>query len=128
MNCPKCGGALDEGNLSCVSCGATFELVERQARVAEVPSDYVQVMRIEDPAVGAVVTSLLEAEGIPVIVVNDRTQDLIGLGRFAMGYNPLLGPALAYVEQKNEEAARALIAQQWPLEAVPPGEQGGANG
>jgi Putative prokaryotic signal transducing protein len=119
MNCPKCGGTLDEGNLRCASCGAAFELVEREVRGEDMASDYIEVLRIEDPTMGPVVTSLLEAEGIPVVVVNDATQDLIGLGRFASGYNPLLGPAVVCVERKNEDAARALIAEQWPAETVP---------
>ncbi|MFN8587188.1 MAG: DUF2007 domain-containing protein [Candidatus Eisenbacteria bacterium] len=69
----------------------------------------VTVLETHDPLLTPVVKSLLEAEGIPCVVLNEFTQDLLG-SRLVLGYNPVLGPMRVQVESANEEAARELIA------------------
>ena len=71
----------------------------------------VTVLETHDALLTPVVKSMLEAEGIPCVVLNEFPQDLIG-SRLVLGYNPLLGPMRVQVEAQYAEAARELIASQ----------------
>lgn len=83
----------------------------------------VTVLETHDALLTPVVKSMLEAEGIPCVVLNEFPQDLIG-SRLVLGYNPLLGPMRVQVESQHAEAARDLIALQLsPAETDALGEE-----
>ncbi len=110
MKCPNCGHELPETAERCPACSAELvddDVVEVGAEGAE---ELVTVLESTDPTLWPVVKSLLESEGIECWVENERMQDLVGVGRVLMGYNPITGPAYLQVAPKDEEAARALIA------------------
>jgi len=70
-----------------------------------------------DPAMLPVVESLLAANRIPFVVANETTQDILGLGRVAWGYNAAIGPPELRVAAAHVAAARELIASAVPVPA-----------
>lgn len=109
MYCPRCGGEFREGVARCSDCGVDLvpgELTRsNDFRLEEPPADPVIVFTAGDATLLAVARSLLESERIPHFVRGEGLQDLIGLGRFGSGFNPLLGPG--EIEVPASEAARA---------------------
>ncbi len=113
MNCKSCGHALDDGATRCPACGAEVELFEA-GDPGRVPDALVTVLETQDATLVPVVRTLLEAEGIPVVVENEELLEMIGLVRFPADDNPIVPHAIIQVAAEDAEAARALIAHHMP--------------
>jgi hypothetical protein len=57
----------------------------------------------------ALAKSMLDDAGIQYYAKNERTEDLIGLGVFGTGYNPIIGPVELQVLEQNAEEAKNLL-------------------
>lgn len=109
MKCPNCGHELSESAERCTACNAELVRDEAVEPADEPMPDLVTVLESKDPTLWPVVKALLEAEGIECCVENEHMQDLIGLGRFGTGFNPIVGPVYLQVAPEDEAAARELI-------------------
>jgi hypothetical protein len=69
----------------------------------------VTVFSTGNHALIAVAKSLLDDAGIEYYAMNERTEDLIGLGVFGTGYNPVIGPIEIQVLEENAEEAKNLL-------------------
>ena len=113
MFCPKCGGEYVEGATQCWNCDVA--LVDSPPSTdtppaPEPPRDLETVFRCSHPGLVAVAKSILTSADIPFVVINEATQDLIGLGRFPAGFNIALGPVEIMVPRSDIEDAAALLA------------------
>jgi len=57
----------------------------------------------------ALAKSILDDAEIKYYVKNERTEDLIGLGVFGTGYNPIIGPVEFQVLENDAEEAKKLL-------------------
>jgi hypothetical protein len=124
MICPRCGTTYPAGTTRCAACAVDLDATaapEGADRAEWV--ELVTVYRAADPSELEVLHSLLEAEQIPCVIRDERSQDLVGLGRLPFGVNLATGPALLLVPAEMAEAARELIADhgaEIPAEQEPP--------
>ena len=109
MECPYCGSVVTPGAQACTQCEVRIVWNGDEAEF-QVPDSFVPVFVAYDAAMLPVVESLLAANGIPFVVPNDTTQDLVGLGRAGIGYNPIIGPPTVKVPSDRAQTARELIA------------------
>jgi hypothetical protein len=110
VNCPNCGHEIPESAERCPACNLELAGIPDDAGADPLPDELVTVLESGDPTLIPVVRSLLEAEGIHCVVENEMLQDMMGGGRFGMGFNPVVGPVHVRVAPEDEEAARALLA------------------
>lgn len=68
------------------------------------------MFRTGNPVLVAVAKVALDAEGIRYVVEGEGVQDLIGMGRFPVGYNAVTGPVRIQVAAQNAERARLALA------------------
>lgn len=108
MLCPQCGTDNPEGLDKCAECNASL-IVE----TLEPDEDLVPVLVTNDAASLAVAKSLLDAEGIECEIEGESGQETLGLGPLPGA----TGPMRLMVAHRDEEAARALLAQQDPTAA-----------
>lgn len=57
----------------------------------------------------ALAKSILDEAEIKYLVMNEGVQDLVGLGVFGTGFNPLTGPVQIKVLPDDEEQAKELL-------------------
>jgi hypothetical protein len=57
----------------------------------------------------ALAKSVLDEAGIEYLVKNEGVQDLMGIGVFGTGFNPITGPVQIQVLPSNEEYAKDLL-------------------
>ena len=57
----------------------------------------------------AVAKSMLDEAEIKYLIKNEGVQDLVGLGVFGTGFNPLTGPIQIQVLPEDETYAKALL-------------------
>lgn len=70
----------------------------------------VTVFSTANPVLIAVAKVALDAEQIRYVVEGEGVQDLIGWGRFPVGYNAVTGPVRIQVAAENAERAREALA------------------
>ena len=104
MQCPSCGEELAPGQADCARC--TADDTGRPAPPADPNIQLVTVFSAGDPALIALVRSLLDGEGIEYAVRADDVQDLFGWGRVGASFNVVTGPAEFLV--REEDAGRAM--------------------
>ncbi len=109
MRCPDCGTSITPQAETCLQCGVRIVWDGGTAEFYP-PETFVPVFVAYDPAMLPVVESLLTANGIPFVVPNEVTQDIMGLGRLAGGYNLIVGPPVVRVSSEHAQAASKLIA------------------
>ena len=109
LKCPYCGTAVIAGAESCTQCESRITWSGDEATFIT-PDTFVPVFTAREPTTLPVVKSLLEANGIPFTVTNELTQDVLGLGRAGLGFNPIVGPPVIRVPAEHEAAARELIS------------------
>ena len=123
MFCPKCGAEYRPGFTRCFDC--ELDLVDeppqrhkkREKQPREESSlrqpvalvDAVPVYRSGHPGRVALAQSILQSAGVPFVVLNEATQDFVGLGRFPAGFNIALGPIEILVSRPDAEDARLLL-------------------
>jgi hypothetical protein len=71
--------------------------------------ELVPIFRAGDEGKIVLAKSLLESEGIEYLVRGDGLQDLFGLGRLAIGFSNVVGPAEFVVRKADEARARELL-------------------
>ncbi|HJQ40873.1 MAG TPA: DUF2007 domain-containing protein [Thermoanaerobaculia bacterium] len=82
--------------------------------------ELVKIYEGGNPALLAVIESVLDDAGIEYSTTSENLQDLIGGGRFGFGgFNYLIGPVKFFVRAADESEARALLDQ---LKDEPPPE------
>jgi hypothetical protein len=121
MHCPNCGTEVQPGATQCRQCEIPIAW-DGDTATFQVPGEDVPVFVAKDPTMLPVIESLLEVNGIPFVVANGVTQDLIGWGQFNLGYNPITGPPIVKVHAQHAEAARELIASASTVPAEPDAE------
>ncbi|MDD5361437.1 MAG: DUF2007 domain-containing protein [Ignavibacteria bacterium] len=57
----------------------------------------------------ALAKSVLDEAGIEYLIKNEGVQDLMGIGVFGTGFNPITGPVQIQVLPSNEEYAKDLL-------------------
>jgi len=57
----------------------------------------------------ALAKSILDEAGIEYLIKNEGVQDLMGIGVFGTGFNPITGPVQIQVLPSSEEYARELL-------------------
>ena len=113
MHCPNCGSEVQPRADKCPQCEIAVAW-DGDVATFQMPEDDVPVFVARDPAMLPVIESLLEVNGIPFIVNNEATQDLLGWGKVNVGYNPITGPPVVLVPAEHAESARELIATASP--------------
>ena len=85
--------------------------------------DFITIFASGDEGRLALAQTYLDAAGIRYAVRDESSQDLLGLGRYGTGFNPLTGPARIEVAPSDQEIAvdvlRDLIREE--TEGVNPG-------
>jgi hypothetical protein len=120
MYCKSCRSEYRSGIERCSDCGAELlpgDLPDPpDLRLKEPPPDPVTVFTSRDPALLPVVRSILESEEVPFFVRGEELQDLFGIGRLGLGFNPIVGPIEIQVQAADAERARELLAEIEPSE------------
>src|SRR5713101_2596356 len=119
MYCPNTGcpdaqrtGKLAEyvaGTTRCSDCGSVLVEANPAQPTGESPAqidNFVPLIALHDAALASVVQSVLASAGIPLVI-----QDLFGVGRLGVGFNPITGPAVLSVESSRLDEARELLRQ-----------------
>lgn len=78
----------------------------------------VTVFKSGHEALVALAKSMLDEAGIKYLIKNEGVQDLLGLGVFGTGFNPLTGPMQIQVLPDDEETARELLKDVEASESV----------
>ena len=123
MHCPYCGTMVVQDSATCVQCGSQIVWEGGEATFAT-PESFAPVFTAWEASSLPVIESLLAANNIPFVVANEAIQDVVGLGRAGVGYNPIVGPPVVRVPSDREAEARELIAAaaSAPSEAESAGE------
>jgi hypothetical protein len=109
MYCPNCGSEYREGFYECADCGVALTAEPPAPPAVEQVREPVAILETGDPAEVAFVESLLQNAGIPVFKKGEGLQDLFGLGRMGVGFNPIVGPIVLLVPAEDAEAAVELL-------------------
>lgn len=127
MYCKSCRSEFLPGIERCSDCGAELlpgDLPDPpDLRLKEPPPDPVTVFTSRDPALFPVARSILEGEEVPFFVRGEELQDLFGIGRLGLGFNPIVGPIEIQVPAADAERARELLAEIEPSETDPATEE-----
>ena len=108
MVCPECGLEFSWHDGVCPTC--RVDLVDRLQGPAPAPDvELVPVFATGDAGLISLAKSLLEAEGIDYYGRGEGVQDLFGWGRFAGGFNVIVGPVEFLVRAEDAEKARELL-------------------
>jgi hypothetical protein len=110
-HCPECNVEYIDNAIRCSDCDVELTLGPPVPPIPEEHPDLEieTVYATGDPAVVALVKSLLEDAGIEYFTKGDEIQDLIGLGRLG-GLNYVIGPVEFEVSAEDAPAARELLA------------------
>lgn len=79
------------------------------SKVSEEPT-FVTVFTTGDPALIALIKSLLKESQIPYSLKGEGVQDLFGIGRLGAGYNIITGPVQIQVPTQWAQEARELLS------------------
>ena len=69
----------------------------------------VTVFNSGNEALIALAKSILDEANIQYLIKNEGVQDLLGIGVFGTGFNPITGPVQIQVLPSNEEYAKDLL-------------------
>lgn len=113
-DCGVPGEYLDSVEI-CPTCGASLEAAKGVSGVtppvasAHAPMGYELAGKVSDAAVVPVAKSLLESAGIMYVTKNETTQDLFGVGRLGIGYNPILGEVEFWVDPGDAREVQEIL-------------------
>jgi hypothetical protein len=118
--CPECDTEYREGFTRCADCDVDLVAPPSPPPPDERPNiELVKVWEGGNPALLAVIESVLEDAGIEYSTTSENLQDLFAWGRVGSGFNYLIGPVKFFVRAEDESEARTLLDQ---LENEPPPE------
>jgi hypothetical protein len=118
--CPECDTEYREGFTRCADCDVALEPPPPPPPPDERHNiELVNVWEGGNPALLAVVESVLDDAGIEYSTTSENLQDLFAGGRFGTGFNNLIGPVKFFVRAEDESEARTLLDQ---MENEPPPE------
>jgi hypothetical protein len=131
MYCRSCRSEYRPGIAHCSDCGGELlpgDLPDSpDLRLKEPPPQPVTVFTSRNPALFPVARSILESEEVPYFVRGEELQDLFGIGRIGLGFNPLVGPIEIQVPAAEAERARELLTGVEPPETETEVEDAGAG-
>ena len=110
MYCPSCRAEYQDVVTRCGECGV--DLVDELDPLPRHGYEWREssvVLVTADPAVFIVAKSVLESADIPFTAVDERAQDLFGLGRAGFGFNTAIGPATLEVPREYRKWARRIL-------------------
>jgi hypothetical protein len=110
MICPECGSEYREGIAVCSDCDVPLVVPPPPVADERANIELVKVYEGGNPALIAVVESLLDNAGIEFSTTSENLQDLFAWGRFGGTFNFAIGPVMFYVRKEDESEALALIA------------------
>jgi len=116
--CPQCNAEYREGFTRCADC--EVDLVEPPPPPPPDERGAIELVKVYEggnPALLAMVESLLEDGGIDFSTTSEGLQDFFAGGRIGGGYNIAIGPVMFYVRSEDEADARAILAM---LDEEPP--------
>ena len=102
------------GSSRCSDCGAVLVEANPAQRTGESPAqsdNFVPLIALHDAALASVVQSVLASAGIRFVMKGEVIQDLFGVERLGVGFNPVTGPAVLLVESSRLDEARELLRQ-----------------
>jgi hypothetical protein len=118
--CPECDTEYREGFTRCADCDVDLVAPPPPPPPDERPNiELVKVWEGGNPALLAVIESVLEDAGIEYSTTSENLQDLFAWGRVGSGFNYLIGPVKFFVRAEDESEARTLLDQ---LQEEPPPE------
>jgi len=106
--CPKCRTEYEDWITVCADCKAPLVL-ELPQEPKPIKVKLVRVFATGNQTLLAMAKSVLEKAEIKYIVKNEGVQDLFGVGRIGIGYNPIVGPAEIQVDKNDEQTAKDLL-------------------
>jgi hypothetical protein len=112
--CPQCSSEYREGFTRCADC--EVDLIEQPPPAPPEPPDergeieLVKIYEGGNPALIALVESLLDDGDIDFSTTSEGLQDILAGGRIGGGYNIAIGPVMFYVRREDEADARAILA------------------
>lgn len=130
MICPNCGAEYREGFTRCADCDV--DLVPPPPPPPPDERSHIELVKVWEtgnPALIALIESVLDDAGIDYSTSSENLQDLFGLGRFGSNYNYLIGPVKFFVRAEDEDEALKLIEQMRAgapadLSDEPPAQEG----
>jgi hypothetical protein len=101
------------GSTRCSDCGSVLVEANPAQSTGESPAqiDFAPLIAVHDAALASVVQSVLATAGIRFVIKGEVIQDLFGVGRLGVGFNPVTGPAVLSVESSRLDEARELLRQ-----------------
>ena len=74
------------------------------------PDDPTTVLATGDPLLLGLAKSLLDDAGIIYVTKGEALQEVIGVGRFGIGMNPIAGPVELQVRSEDAGEARRIVS------------------
>jgi Putative prokaryotic signal transducing protein len=113
MFCPNCQTEYKDHVMLCADCHEVLisesQLLQNKSPQTNIEDlDLVQVLSTHDLPLVELAKSMLDEAGIPVMVRNEKLQDLFGIGRLT--FNPVSGDVDFFVNAEDHEAAREILA------------------
>lgn len=108
MICPDCKKKYRKNAKKCSSCNVL--LVDETTNEPIEEFEKLQtVLETGNLAIIAVSKSILDSAQVKYVVKGDDLQELFGIGRMGMGFNPLMGPTQIQVREQDVEIAKQLL-------------------
>jgi len=127
-HCPECNVEYQEVALRCADCDVLLlagSPVEEDQGDPDVTLECVYATC--EPALIALIKSILGDAGIEYFAKGDDIQDLFGWGRFATPVASVVGPVEFFVTKDDAEAAREILARlEEPAPELPMEDEPGA--
>ena len=108
MRCPSCGSEYEAGVERCEACNVALVDTLPEEEDGAGDDSFVPLRQVTDPDELPVITSALEAAGIPFVLQGEETQGLFPLPAVGGLTPPSLG-AIILVSEDHLEEARDLL-------------------
>jgi hypothetical protein len=123
MICPQCGAEYRDEFTRCADCDVDLiEPLPPSPPDERAQIELVKIFESGNPSLIAIAESLLDDGEIDYSTTSEGLQDILAAGRFAGGFNYLVGPVMFYVRAEDEADALAILAALSEDEAAPADE------
>ena len=107
MFCPKCKAEFIKGISECPDC--KIKLVEKLPDKEFL--EFVPIFSTGNCNLMPIAKTLLDDAKIEYFIKNERTQDILGGGRFGLGYNLVTGAMELLVDKDDKEEAEMILKE-----------------